>query len=247
MLKITPVCAFTDNYIWTIEQAQNLVCVDPGDAAPILQFIQKNHLTLETILITHHHHDHTGGIAELIAYYPEVRVYGPKHIKGITDPVKGNDAIQTSVGTFHTWDISGHTQEHLGYLIKDHFFCGDTLFSAGCGRVFDGSIETLFHSMQKINTLPENTYLYPAHEYTLSNLKFARFLEPTNQNIQAAITYAETHKCTLPTTLQKERLINPFLRTKEINFLEQIKKNTLYPTNSSLDLFSALREAKNQF
>lgn len=231
MLKITPIPAFADNYIWTLHQAKNAVCIDPGDAAPILKFIQKNQLTLEAILITHHHNDHTGGIAALLEHSPKTQVYGPKHIKGVTHIVQETDSIQTSIGTFQTWDISGHTKVHLGYLIGQHFFCGDTLFSGGCGRVFDGSIEALFQSFQKINTLPDDTLLYPAHEYTLSNLKFALSLEPDNLNLQTAFNDAMADTLTLPTTLQQERLINPFLRTNQTDFLQKYTKRTPYSNN----------------
>lgn len=247
MLKITPVTAFTDNYIWTIEQAPSAVCIDPGAAEPVLQFLQKNHLTLDAILITHHHLDHTGGIDALSKHYPQCQVYGPANIPNITQVTQEHDSIQTAVGTFHTWDIGGHTQSHLGYFIESHFFCGDTLFSAGCGRVFDGTITSLFHSLQKINTLPEYTLLYPAHEHTLNNLKFALTLEPDNPNLQAAFSFAQEHKPTLPTSLEHERLINPFLRTNQTEFIKNIQKNTQYPTKDALTLFTALRKAKDNF
>lgn len=245
-ITITPIPAFNDNYIWALHQQHHAVVVDPGDASPVLLFLRKNSLNLDALLITHHHADHIGGVAELLTHYPDCAVYGPKSIALVTHPVTEPQQIDTALGHFSVIDIPGHTEDHIGFIWQDaqpplHVFCGDTLFSAGCGRVFTGTYAQMFDSLNKLSALPNDTLLYPAHEYTRSNLHFAEKVDPGNPDVAAALAYCDQHPISLPTSLAKERLINPFLRTdsKHIATTMGIKEADAFA------LFKSLRKFKN--
>lgn len=245
--KITPVPAFNDNYIWTLQHRDQAVVVDPGDAAPVLAFLNSHGLTLNALLITHHHADHIGGVAELLQHYPHCPVYGPKSIALVTDPVTEPAMIETALGAFSVIDIPGHTADHIGFVWQDatapaHVFCGDTLFSAGCGRIFTGTYAQMFDSLNKLKALPDDTLFYPAHEYTRSNLHFADRVDPGNPDVSAALAYCDAHPVSLPTSLAKERLINPFLRTHNRHIAAQIKLDH----TSEFAIFQSLRELKNK-
>lgn len=246
---ITPIPAFNDNYIWTLHQTNQAVVVDPGDAAPVLAFLTQKNLTLNALLLTHHHADHVGGVATLLEHYPDCPVYGPASIDLVTHPVTEPNVIHTSMGDLYVLDIPGHTADHLGFIWSEtsdtkiqHVFCGDTLFSAGCGRVFTGTYEQMFTSLKKLNDLPDNTLFYPAHEYTRSNLHFANQVDPNNADVTDALVYCDQHPISLPTSLAKERLINPFLRTNQPHIAKTIG---LFGANE-LAIFQSLRELKNQ-
>ncbi|WP_037587591.1 hydroxyacylglutathione hydrolase [Stenoxybacter acetivorans] len=255
-MKITPIAALSDNYIWLLIFENNAVCVDPGDAEPILRFLSDNHLNLMGILLTHHHHDHIGGVAALKARYPQCTVYG-NAAWGADCVVGEGDVIHAGECTAEVWLIPGHTAAHLAYLVCDHaqthVFCGDTLFSAGCGRVFDGTVNDLFNSLQRFNRLPENTLFYPAHEYTLSNLRFSQAIEPENTAVTAAFQAAQImrhhNKPTLPTSLAHERQINPFLRIGKTTVKQQAVIQGLPESEADNEsaVFAFLREWKNRF
>jgi hydroxyacylglutathione hydrolase len=238
VIKVTPLRAFQDNYIWAIHSPDlcNITVVDPGDPDPVISFLTDNNLVLSTILITHHHWDHAGGIDVLSELFPSVQVYGPANetIPGVTQKVSGSDTVYIQdTPQFRVLDIPGHTKGHIAYYNDEMVFCGDTLFSAGCGRLFEGTAEQLFTSLQKLNALPQNTKIYCGHEYTLKNLQFAQTVEPHNEDIQKRMIEVtrliESGHPSLPSTLEIERATNPFLRSP------------------SLEVFTALRLQKDRF
>lgn len=262
-MKIKPILAFTDNYIWTLidEVHQQAIVIDAGQAEPVINFLQENGLELTQIWITHHHHDHIGGVEKLQKYFPNVKLYAHLNIQlpNAIDVAEGS-ILEAWGNLVQVWQIAGHTAEHLAFLLtfddKLHIFCGDTLFSGGCGRVFTGTVEQLFESFDRINSLHDETaLLYPAHEYTLANLKFAQMIEPNNLDIQQAIDDAvilqKLGKPTLPTNLANERKINPFLRViandNLTDMMTTMKMKTSLNDDSPLSVFSALRELKNNF
>ena len=174
-MKIFHIPAFTDNYIWCIQKNSKLAVVDPGDSKELLNLIKDNDLILEDILITHHHFDHTGGLEDLHKLV-KGNIYGPKQSnKFINKFVSENDEIEVLGNKYKIFETPGHTLDHISYYSEDinSVFCGDTLFSGGCGRAFEGTFEQLHNSIQKLNGLPESTLIYAAHEYTVSNLQFA--------------------------------------------------------------------------
>lgn len=247
---------FNDNYIWLILDVTQtkVIAVDPGDAPPLLEYLKQNNLQLAAILITHHHGDHTGGVAELTRHYP-VPVYGPDNpvIPGITHPVKEADTLvfpflECSLTVLET---PGHTLDHIAYLCSDMLFCGDTLFSAGCGRVFEGTVEQMVNSLQKIAALPDETKIYCTHEYTLKNLQFAQVVEPHNQKIQDkmkdVIALRQANQPTLPSCLRDEKAINPFLRCDSKEIIDNVENYVGFKLHDTLDVFKYLREWKNDF
>ncbi|HEZ3154966.1 TPA: hydroxyacylglutathione hydrolase [Neisseria meningitidis] len=249
-MKITPVKALTDNYIWMIQHGNHAVCVDPSEPSPVLEFLVRNRLMLAQTWVTHPHPDHEGGAAALWRSYMESPVYGESDIEAATHTVTAGTQFTFGDGQVTVWATPGHTDRHTSYLLETsdgiHVFCGDTLFSAGCGRVFTGTIEQLYDSFQRFNRLPENTLFYPAHEYTAANLRFAAHIEPDNADIQTALK-AAAHTPTLPVTLAHERRVNPFLRVDLPHVRDRAEALSGKTLNSSLDTFVALRELKNQY
>ncbi len=256
MFDITPIPAFADNYIWLLKSGQNpqVAVVDPGDAAPVLERLQSESLSLGAILITHHHHDHTGGIGRLKAAFPHARVYGPaaESIPGITDPLTEADEVQLPwcSESLKVLEIPGHTAGHIAYAGDGLLFCGDTLFAGGCGRVFDGTMAQMAASLQRIAQLPQETLLYCAHEYTQDNLGFAHLVEPENQAIEARQAATRTIRSqgqpSVPSLLSLERETNPFLRTQNPTVIAAAEAWAQKPLNGSVELFSALRSWKDR-
>jgi hydroxyacylglutathione hydrolase len=250
IMKITPVQALNDNYIWMIQDGNHAACVDPSDATPVLIFLVRNRLMLAQTWVTHLHYDHIGGVQSLKNGFMESPVYGEADIDVATHTVTAGTQFPFGDGLVTVWATPGHTDRHVSYLLENaeglHVFCGDTLFSAGCGRVFTGTIEELYDSFQRFNQLPEDTLFYPAHEYTASNLRFAEFIEPENPDIQAALRAAEDTP-TLPVTLAHERKINPFLRVDLPQVRERVEELAGKRLNNGLEVFAALRELKNRF
>ncbi|SHO58566.1 hydroxyacylglutathione hydrolase [Vibrio quintilis] len=252
MLNIKSIPAFRDNYIWLIQnQEQHCVVVDPGDAQVVLSYLQTHQLTLDAILITHHHADHTGGISDLIRHFPRLNVVAPadEAIPSMTHPVRDAEQIEIFGHTFDILSLKGHTLGHIGYYHQGILFCGDTLFSAGCGRVFEGSYEDMWLSLQKLMALPEETKVYCAHEYTAANLAFALAVEPENKDLQH---YREqvnrlraNNQPTLPSTIGRELKINPFLRPSQPEVIKSVSDRT--SNHDPLSVFAALREWKNEF
>lgn len=220
MSSLLPVPAFDDNYIWLLHDGIQALIVDPGDAAPVHAVLAQYHLTLVAILLTHHHGDHTGGITALCSRYG-VPVYGPANSPAhglITHPLENGDSVVVGNWQFAVIAVPGHTLDHIAFHSIDEniLFCGDTLFSAGCGRVFEGTHEQMYHSLQRLAVLPEDTCICCAHEYTLSNLRFAAAVEPQNVEISGYMLQCEKLQRdglpTLPSTMGLEKSINPFLR-----------------------------------
>jgi hydroxyacylglutathione hydrolase len=251
-MTVYPIPAFTDNYIWAIIDAKTGVfdCVDPGDCAPVIEFARQKQLSLRTILLTHHHHDHIGGVKDLVNAYPSCQIYGPAdaRIPHITHVVHEHQTIRVGNCQFRILFNPGHTSTHISYYEpkQEWLFCGDTLFSAGCGRVFDGTMEQLHRSILLFKELPRTTKVFPAHEYTRQNLRFAQTVEPGNQVISQYLKTLEAPSCSLPSTMDLELSINPFLRTDQSEVIAYALGNGAV-TGDSLDVFTELRNKKDTF
>ncbi|MDO4879203.1 MAG: hydroxyacylglutathione hydrolase [Neisseria sp.] len=247
MPAIIPVPALNDNYIWLISDGARTACIDPGEAGPVLACLHRQGLRLEQIWITHHHHDHTGGIAGLKRAFPRCTVYGNDDIAAADVLVGEGSLLHFGAHTVRVWAVPGHTGKHLAYLAdlggRTHVFCGDTLFSAGCGRIFTGTAAQLAHSFRRFDTLPPDTLFYPAHEYTAANLKFAAHIEPDNPYIIQAGQAASLPS--LPVSLAHERRINPFLRVKLLRERAESLCGLSLPDDTAV--FAALRELKDGF
>lgn len=231
MLSILPIPALRDNYIWAIVDKDNAIIIDPGETIPVEAFLHQHHLTLKAILLTHHHWDHVNGALELSRQY-HVPIFGPAddNISFLTHPVREGDQVHIADFplTLNVLDIPGHTLGHIAYVGDGMLFCGDTLFSAGCGKLFEGTAAQMYHSLKKLASLPGDTKVYCGHEYTYNNLKFAHMIEPGNQLINNHIAKVkilmENHKCTLPSTIKTELAINLFLRCKSSEEFVALRK-----------------------
>lgn len=255
-ITVYPIPILKDNYVWTIiDVSKNTaVIVDPGDAAPVARFLDQQRLQLKGILITHHHWDHTNGTVELKEQY-DVPVFAParEQVQGATTLVKEGDIVHIDDFplAFQVIDIPGHTLGHVAYYANEMLFCGDTLFAAGCGRIFEGTPEQMYASLQKIAALPDETKIYCAHEYTLNNLRFAAAVEPNNQDI--ALRLQEVQRLShadipsLPSLLKIERKTNPFLRCHIPELIANTEKHAGSPLTDPVRIFYNLREWKNHF
>lgn len=249
-MEILPLPALSDNYIWRVAWAGNAVIVDPGEAAPVLAHLRDSGLRLTAILITHRHRDHVGGLEELLGL--GVPVYGPGVVPGVDHLLHDGQRFEVpGLGLdAEVIAVPGHLNEHIAYRLGEHCFCGDVLFSAGCGRVFEGEPVTLFHSLRKLAALPLDTLLYPGHEYTLKNLEFAAHVEPDNEAIptcrEDAVALRASGRPSLPTTVGRELEINPFLRCTP-TLLDSVERRTGQRPRTEEELFVALRAWKNVF
>lgn len=223
MLHLEPVLAFEDNYIWVVHDHRSALLVDPGEAAPILAWLDERRMRPVAVLLTHRHGDHTGGVADLLARYPDLPVYGPAHdgLAGMNRPVGEGDRCRiVELGIeLAVLAIPGHTLGHVAYLGQGWLFCGDTLFSCGCGKVVEGTAAQLHASLIRLAGLPPDTLACCGHEYTLDNLRFALTVEPDNPALanwqQRALALRQAGRPTLPTRLGDELACNPFLRCHE--------------------------------
>ncbi len=254
MFTATPIAIYQDNYVWVLKSAAEHWIVDPGDAAPVLDYFDKLGVDPCGILITHKHWDHVTGLKSLLKRY-DLPVYGPGDtgLAEISRVVVEGDSIAVGAVKAQVWETPGHTRDHVSFYFPevDALFCGDTLFAGGCGRVFDGSVEQLYHSLQRIAALPASTRIYCTHEYTVANLKFALEVEPDNK---ALIEQMEQMRAlrrqslpTLPSRLDVELRVNPFLRVREPGVQRSVLKRHLCEPNNPCGIFAALRQWKNHY
>jgi hydroxyacylglutathione hydrolase len=258
---VTPIDAFSDNYLWLLRAPDGdaAVAIDPGDAAPIQAALAASGLRLVAILLTHHHADHVGGVAELVEQW-SCPVYGPagEDIPAIDRPLMGGDRflLENLGAQFEVIDVPGHTLGHIAYRCeplggdpRPLLFCGDTLFAAGCGRIFEGTPEQMLASLERLAALAPDTLVYCAHEYTVSNLRFAAAADPdcraVAERLKEALRMRELGERTVPTTIGIERATNPFLRSDAPGHAKSLAARLGQPPASRLEAFSALREWKN--
>jgi len=256
MLDVIPVNAFRDNYIWLIrgEDSGTAAIVDPGDAEPVLAALAEYRLTPAAILITHHHADHVGGVTRLLEHY-HIPVYGPaaESIPGRSHALReGDRVVLEDMGLrFDIIEVPGHTSGHIAYYGHGCLFIGDTLFMAGCGRLFEGSAGQMHASLQKLLALPEDTRVYCAHEYTLANLRFAQAVEPDNPAIAERFRRSEDlrrrDQPTVPDTLAEERRTNPFLRVDQPGVISAAQIHAGRDLCDPVDVFAAIRGWKDGF
>jgi hydroxyacylglutathione hydrolase len=248
--------AFTDNYIWMLHDGHQALVVDPGESAPVERALDALGLMLGGILVTHHHGDHVGGLSAL---RPRLQgpVYGParENIPQPFTPLNGGDHVELLGCNFEVIDVPGHTAGHIAYFHRPAdgapiLFCGDTLFSGGCGRLFEGTPAQMHDSLGALARLPGDTRVCCAHEYTLSNLKFARAVEPHNTDLQRYTDHCESLRAqgvpTLPSSIEQERRINPFMRCDQAEVVQSALAQGAGSTGET-DVFAALREWKNNF
>ena len=228
-MNIHSIKAFSDNYIWVVEKNNEAIVVDPGESPQVLAYLEENNLTLRAILLTHNHDDHTGGVLDISEKYPEITIYGPIETEDFnTRTVAEGDTVEVLNESFEVFLTAGHTEGHISYLSGNYLFCGDALFSGGCGRVFTGDYQAQYEALQKFRKLDDTVNVYAAHEYTITNLSFALTVEPGNALIQKALDDAKKNvmldKSTLPSSIALEKDINILLRSntlEEFVFLRQ--------------------------
>lgn len=252
--EITPISAFNDNYIWALHNKEYVYIVDPGQAEPVHNFLKNNNLKLAGILITHHHMDHVGGLVELQNHY-NVPAWGPDddRISGKLTRVHEGDIIHLPEldTTLNVQFIPGHTLTHIGFYNDHWLFPGDTLFSLGCGRMFEGHPEMFVNTLNKIKSLPGKLKVYCGHEYTQSNRDFAQAVEPNSEALKLFSSQLDqtrsANKPSLPSTLALEKKLNPFLRTDETVIQQSVQIHCQTEANDSVSCFAALRKWKDDF
>ena len=253
-----PLPAFADNYIWMLHDGHQAIVVDPGDSTPVVQALQRLGVQLQAILVTHHHADHVGGVDALRDATGAV-VYGPARER-IPEPLlrlKHGDTVDALGLRFEVMDVPGHTAGHIAYYCPDldgvpMLFCGDTLFSGGCGRLFEGTPAQMLDSLDRLSALPDSTRVCCTHEYTLSNLKFARAVEPGNAALLHYSTECEAlrerNQPTLPSRMALERDINPFLRVRQPGVARAAQLfDAQVHQDDAVAVLAALRQWKNEF
>lgn len=254
MLKIHRIHAFDDNYIWLIGCTDNprVAIVDPGDAEVVIETLEKEGLQPVAIMITHHHGDHTGGVTALVQRY-DIPVYGPAHerIPALTHAVTEGDIVSLSECNLHfkVLDTPGHTRGHVCYVGHGALFCGDTLFTAGCGRLFEGTAEQMYDSLEKLRHLPDETVVYCAHEYTQANLAFAIIAEPNNsatrERLDEVRRLRADHRDTVPALLGLEKQTNPFLRSHIPELVQAAETFAGHPLPTPAEVFATVRRWKD--
>jgi hydroxyacylglutathione hydrolase len=254
MLAIHAVPAFKDNYIWVLEDGRHAVAVDPGDAAPVEDFLRRRGLALTAVLATHHHADHVGGLVPLARHW-KCRTFGParESVAGLDERLAEGDRItvpgvEIALGTL---DIPGHTAGHIALFGGGGVFCGDTLFACGCGRLFEGTPQQMVESLGKLARLPGDTRVYCGHEYTLANIRFAEAVEPGNARLaqRKAREQAkrERGEPTLPSTIAEELATNPFLRCGQPEVIASAERHAGRKLKTPVEVFAEIRAWKNNF
>ena len=256
MFEIFPIRAFSDNYIWMLIKDDEVTVVDPGDSVPVINLLNEKNLNLNNIIITHHHFDHTGGIQKLNEVY-DCDVYGPSqgHIQGINKPINDNQEFVISNTLFKAIATPGHTLDHLSYFIDQDneplLLSGDTLFSGGCGRLFEGTPLQMYESLSKFANLPTNTKVYCTHEYTESNLKFALAVEPNNSHLKEkfleVVQLRSEDKETLPSTIGEELKVNPFMRCNELDVKKAAENFSNAQFSEPHEVLGSIRDWKDNF
>ncbi len=258
MPTIIPIPAFADNYIWLLRDGAAAAVVDAGDAAPVIEYLERERLELTAIICTHHHGDHVGGNRALLQRW-QVPVYGPARetIPGRTHAMReGDEIVVDGIGLpLSVLDIPGHTAGHIAYVCRSRdsslVFCGDTLFAAGCGRLFEGTPTDMVGSLDKLAALPAETRVYCGHEYTVANLRFALAVEPGNAALRERETVAVAQRArgepTLPSTIGDERATNPFLRTGEMTIRAAASAHADRELADRVGVFAEIRAWKNAF
>ena len=249
-LHILPIPALVDNYIWLLHNNHNAVVIDPGDANPVIETLSRYHLTLSAILITHHHPDHIDGVQKLLAYQ-SAPVYAPKYEEFKFEHIEVSEGDNIHLDAINldltVWWLPGHTLGHIVYLNDCYLFCGDVLFSAGCGRLFEGSPEQMLYSLNRLKKLNPTTKVFCTHEYTIKNVNFALTLEPNNSALlkrRAEATHSLSKgEPSLPSTIAQELDINPFLRCQESSIIS----NSGADNNDELSVFSKIRTLRNHY
>ena len=273
MIKIEAIPTFQDNYVWAIHNDHTAILVDPGEAGPILTWLANRNITASAILVTHHHHDHVGGIGDLLKQ-TAIPVYGPARGAAKTIPVREGELLTfDSLGlNFKVIETPGHTLDHVCYLASEfvseyasefandspetgslpdlHLFCGDTLFSCGCGRLFEGTPAEMHTSLSRLAALPEQTLMYCAHEYTLANISFALEVEPENPDLierhKEALALRKQGKATLPVSIGRERKTNPFLRCDQPSAIDAASQHFKKRLSPGVETFAAIRAWKDE-
>lgn len=251
-MRVHPVKAYDDNYIWIIQPGaeKSVIVVDPGDDKPVRDWLNTNNASIDSYLITHHHWDHTDGLAPLLEDYP-APVFGPKNSKvaNISEPLTENDSFNRLGINFEVLETPGHTLDHISFYCTGFLFCGDTLFSGGCGRMFEGNPELYVSSLKKLRQLAGDTRVYCAHEYTQANLTFASLVEPENALLQSYLEkiklMRQDDEITLPSSLQLELAINPFLRFDQTTVVKAAEQHANQNLTDDSQIFATIRQWKD--
>lgn len=252
MINAVPVPILSDNYAWVLSKPDsgNAVVVDPGDAGPVLAFLDQSNLKCAAVLLTHHHHDHVGGAAEIGKIW-KCPVYGPieESIPAVTHPVGEGDTVTAAGMTFNVLSVPGHTRGHVAYVGHGHLLCGDTLFAGGCGRIFEGTPAQMFDSLSRLADLDPETLICCAHEYTVANLRFALYVEPGNAHLVERLASARATRSagrpTLPSRLKEELISNPFLRCSQPEIVETASRKAGRHLEPGLEVFAEVRRWKD--